>query len=85
MTYYGIYHSGTGALLIPKAELDEALVESLAGLIPGEHFRAGNFDALTDAGIDPEQFVYAIVHYLRANRQSDDNTANPVRDPYPGP
>ena len=59
---YSIRDSRTGEILISSIELPQDQVENLSSDSPEGHFRAGSLDELTDAGIDPERIVYAIVH-----------------------
>lgn len=58
---YSINDSKTGDTLIKSIDLPEDQVENLSSDTPEGHFRAGSLDELTDAGIDPDRIVYALV------------------------
>lgn len=61
---YSIHSSKTGEILIKRIELDETEIEALSSDSAEGHFRAGALanDELTNAGLDKDQIVYAIVH-----------------------
>ena len=58
---YLIRDSRTGEILISSIELPADQVENLSLDSPEGHFRAASLEDLTEAGIDPEQIVFAIV------------------------
>lgn len=62
MSTYSICDSKTGETIIKSIDLPTDQVENLSSDTVEGHFRAGSLDELTDAGIDPERIVYAIVH-----------------------
>ena len=61
---YSIHDSRTGELLISSINLPFDRVENLSSDSPEGHFRAASLEELTEAGIDPEQIVFAIVRQL---------------------
>ena len=61
MTTYSICDSKTGDTLIKSIELPADQVENLSSDTAEGHFRAGSLDELTEAGIDSERIVFAIV------------------------
>lgn len=54
-------HNSLNGSLLATLSLPEDQVENLSADTEEGHFRAGSMDELTEAGIDPEQLVYAIV------------------------
>lgn len=58
---YSINDSKTGDTLIKSIDLPQDQVENLSSDTAEGHFRAGSLDELTDAGIDPDRIVYALV------------------------
>ena len=61
MTTYSICDSKTCDTLIKSIELPADQVENLSSDTAEGHFRAGSLDELTEAGIDSERIVFAIV------------------------
>ena len=61
MSTYSICDSKTGDTLIKSIELPADQVENLSSDTVEGHFRAGSLDELTEAGIDSERIVFAIV------------------------
>ena len=61
---YSIRDSRTGELLISSINLPFDQVENLSSDNSEGHFRAASLEELTEAGIDPEQIVFAIVRQL---------------------
>ena len=61
MTTYSICDSKTGDTLIKSIELPADQAENLSSDTAEGHFRAGSLDELTEAGIDSERIVFAIV------------------------
>ena len=61
LTKYSIYNSLNGELIAKGIELPTDNVENLSSDNAEGHFRAGSLDELTEAGIDADQSVYAIV------------------------
>ena len=62
MSTYSIHDSKTGEILVKSIELPQDQVENLSSDTAEGHFRAGTLDELTDAGIDSERVVYAIIN-----------------------
>lgn len=58
---YSIHDSRTGEILISSINLPFDKVENLSSDNSEGDFRAASLEDLTEAGIDPEQIVFAII------------------------
>ena len=58
---YSIRDSRTDQILISSIDLQADQIENLSSDNSDGHFQAASLEDLTEAGIDPEQIVFAIV------------------------